>query len=106
MNNCAQSSPDNVHLLLSSDWMSAHRELTRLAAARSALDFEAGRWLVVAWRTRVHEKLGFSSFAEYLHRIFGWTARLCRDKLQVAEALDGLPELSRLLRDGMLVWSA
>ena len=41
-----------------------------------------------------------------MERIFGYRPRFTQEKLRVAEALEGLPELDRALRDGELNWSA
>src|SRR6188768_4064489 len=85
-------------------WRLAHEQLRRLARSHAGLDFEEGRWLVAAWRTGVHARLGFGSFSEYAGRLFGYGARLVQDKLRVAEALEGLPALARALQGGTC-WS-
>src|SRR5688572_10264575 len=87
------------------DWQRADRELRRLARLRAGLDFEEGRWLLAAWRAGVHVRLGYGSFREYIERLFGYSARLVQDKLRVAEALEGLPELTRALESGRACWS-
>src|SRR5688500_2283210 len=89
-----------------SDWKRAHRELTRLARARADQDFDEGRWLLTALRSGTHARLGYGSFAEYVERVFGYAARLTHDKLRVAEALENLPEMASLLRQGKTSWSA
>ena len=48
------------------DWQRAHQELYRLARSRAGLDFEEGQWLLAAWRSGVHGRLGYSSFREYI----------------------------------------
>ena len=45
-------------------WQRAHDELLRLARSRAGLDFEEGQWLVRAYRSRVHARLGYGSFGE------------------------------------------
>src|SRR5688500_3253296 len=87
------------------DWQLAHQELRRLARARAGLDFEEGRWLLLAWRGGVRARLGYGSFREYVERLFGYGARLVQDKLRVAEALEGLPVLAEALRSGRACWS-
>ena len=89
-----------------SRWQSAHEALTRLARARAGLDFEEGEKLRVAVRARVHERLGYGSFVEYIERLFGYSPRLTLQKLRVAEALDGLPQLAAALREGNVSWSS
>jgi len=88
------------------DWKQAHAELIRIGKAKSGLDWEEGRWLLVAARTAVHRRLGLGTFAEYAERMLGHGPRTTEDKLRVAEALERLPELSQALRSGALHWSA
>src|SRR5262245_14700201 len=88
------------------DWRQAHQELTQLAKARARLDWKEGHYLLRAFRSRAHLHLGFGSFAEYVERLFGYKARWTEERLRVAEALEGLPELSQALRNGSLNWSA
>jgi hypothetical protein len=54
----------------------------------------------------VHVHLGYSSFSEYIERLFGYQARSLQERLRVAEALEGLPALARALSSGELSWSA
>lgn len=62
--------------------------------------------LRVAQRGRVHERLGYGSFVEYIERLFGYSPRLTLEKLRVAEALETLPELAKALRSGSATWSS
>jgi hypothetical protein len=80
-----------------SGWKVVHEALTRLARARAGLDFDEGRKLRAAQRARVHERLGYGSFVEYI-RLFGYSPRLTLEKLRVAEALEGLPQLAQAAR--------
>ena len=50
----------------SPQWRVAHEQLGRLARRRAGLDAEEGRWLLVARRERVHSRLGYGSFGEYV----------------------------------------
>ena len=88
------------------DWVRAHTALTRIARDRAAADAEEAVWLLVAWRSRTHVHLGYGSFSEYVERLFGYSPRATREKLRVAEALDGLPRATRALELGMLSWCA
>ena len=88
------------------DWKHAHEELVRLARLRASLDWDEGRWLVSALRLGAHLRLGFGSFVEYVERLFGYRPRFTQEKLRVAEALQELPELDRVLHDRELSWSA
>jgi hypothetical protein len=87
-------------------WQRAHHALSRLARQRASLDAEEGRCLLAAFRAATHVHLGFGTFAEYVERLFGYSPRSTHEKLRVAEALEGLPALSRALQQGDLSWSA
>ena len=87
-----------------SDWREAHEALTRLARTRAGLDFEEGQRLRAAQLARVHERLGYGSFAEYIERLFGYAPRLTLEKVRVAEALERLPALADALRIGNASW--
>ncbi|HXK16931.1 MAG TPA: hypothetical protein VNG33_03985, partial [Polyangiaceae bacterium] len=89
-----------------SGWRAAHEALTRLARQRAGLDFDEGTWLLVAQRAGVHARLGYGSFFEYIERLFGYSTRLTHDKLRVAGALRGLPQLAQALREGAATWSS
>src|SRR4051812_41170432 len=89
-----------------SEWRAAHVALTRLARQRASLDFEEGTWLLAAQRAGVHARLGYGSFFEYIERLFGYSPRLTHDKLRVAGALKGLPQLAQALREGAATWSS
>ena len=88
------------------DWVSAHEALSRLAKTRARLDWEEGQCLLAALRTGAHRHLGFGSFAEYVDVSFGYKPHSVEEKLRVAKALEGLPELNQALKDGGLSWSA
>src|SRR6187399_3697482 len=77
-----------------SEWVVAHRTLSRLAKERAAADAEEGRWLLCALRSAAHVHLGFGSFLEYVERLFGYKPRSTHEKLRVAEALESLPALA------------
>jgi hypothetical protein len=89
-----------------SEWRAVHEALSRLARQRAGLDFEEGTWLLAAQRAGVHARLGYGSFFEYIERLFGYSPRLTHDKLRVAAALEGLPQLAQALREGMATWSS
>jgi 5-methylcytosine-specific restriction endonuclease McrA len=87
------------------EWQVVHERLVNLARTRAGLDFDEGVQLLAAHRERVHERLGYGGFVEYIERLFGYSPRLTYEKLRVAEALERLPELAERLRDGKLSWS-
>ena len=51
-------------------------------------------------------QLAYPSFYEFLEPTFGYAARVAHERLRVAPALEGLPELRRELAVGRLHWSA
>ena len=57
------------------DWRQAHAELQRIAEEHLALDRDEGRWLLAARRARVHVKLAYATFAEYVERVLGYGPR-------------------------------
>jgi hypothetical protein len=87
------------------DWRQAHEDLSRLAMTRARLDWEEGCSLLRALRSGAYLHLGFGSFAEYVERLFGYKPRWTEERVRVAQALEGLPELSQALRDGAVTWS-
>ena len=105
-NTVGDASGSDVSASNVSAWERAHHALSRLARQRAALDAEEGRCLLAALRAGAHVHLGFGSFAEYVERLLGYSPRSTHEKLRVAEALEGLPALSRALDTGALTWSA
>jgi 5-methylcytosine-specific restriction endonuclease McrA len=89
-----------------SSWEESHRVCVELAAAERAHDDRIGVALLRAYRDRVHRHLGYGAFTEYADRIFGYSARMTRERLRVALALEGLPRTAEALRGGLLHWSA
>lgn len=87
-------------------WRRIHEALTALAARRSELDAEEAPWLVEGLRCRVFAQFGHASFIEYLESVFGYSPRVARERVRVAEALAELPGLSSDLRSGELAWTA
>jgi hypothetical protein len=87
-------------------WRVVHERLVNLARTRAGLDFDEGVQLLAAHRERVHERLGFGGFVEYIERLFGYSPRLTYEKLRVAGALETLPEIAERLREGKLTWSS
>lgn len=77
-----------------------------MARTRAGGDYELGRWLLVAERQRVWERLGHSSFDEYVSRLFGLTHREWYERARVARELESLPALTDALEKGSLCWSA
>ena len=88
------------------EWERAHHALVGIAKQRAALDREEGCWLLIAYRERAHEQLGYGSFVEYVERLLGHGPRTTLEKLRVAEALEKLPALDAALGANELGWSA
>ena len=88
------------------DWKLAHDKLVSLAKRRAAHELEEGRWLLAGLRHEVHKHLGMGSYAEYLHRLFGYEAREVGERLRVARALEQLPDTAAALGSGALCFSA
>ncbi len=61
---------------------------------------------LAALRSAAHVHVGCGSFAEYVERLFGYKPRTTQEKLRVAEALEGLPQLAQALEGGALSWCA
>jgi hypothetical protein len=89
----------------SEEWALAHEALSKLRLKRATLDAEEGTWLLRAYRAATHVYFGYASFGEYIERLFGLSRRATEEKLRVAGALEGLPELAEALRSGKLNWS-
>jgi len=87
-------------------WEQAHATLVGLAKRRAGLDFDEGKWLLLATRARVDRRLGYGSFVEYIERLFGYAPRLTQEKLRVAEELEDLPALAEALQNGQASWSS
>lgn len=87
------------------DWQEIDQKLRALGRRKAAYDAEEARWLVAGREARVHEPQGFGSYLEYLERVLGYTPRVARERLRVAEALVGLPAIREALGGGEMVWS-
>jgi hypothetical protein len=86
--------------------MLVHEKLVCLARARAGLECEEGEYLLRAFDSKLHERLGFGSFIEYIERLFGHSPRLTMEKIRVAKALAELRQTSDALKAGALSWSA
>lgn len=86
-------------------WRLAHDRLARFAKRRARLEWREGRLLREAFVLGAQERLGFASYVEYVHHLFGYGPRTTKEKLRVAEALEQLPESAGALQRGELTWS-
>lgn len=87
-------------------WEDVHRNLSRIARQKSALEAEEATWIAAAAREKVHLHLGYGNLAEYLGRLFGHRPRLAADKIRVARALERLPAMKEALAAAELSFSA
>jgi hypothetical protein len=94
------------YVVRESSWLQVHEHLVMLARKRAGLDWEEGEYLLRAFDSSLHVRLGYGSFVEYVERLFGHSPRLTMEKIRVAKALADLPEMSRELRGGKITWSA
>jgi hypothetical protein len=83
-----------------------HRRCLELAESRHLQDAAIGEALLQAYHARIDRHYGFGTFAEYGDRLFGFSPRMTRERLRVAEALEELPRTAAALRSGALHWSA
>ena len=88
------------------NWQVVDQKLRALGRRKAAYDADEARWLVAGREARVHEPQGFASYLEYLERVLGYTPRVARERLRVADALAALPATSAALAAGELMWSA
>ena len=86
-------------------WREIDRRMRKLARRRAALDAEEAELLIAAKRAEVHQQLGYGSFAEYLGRVCGYAPGTVRERMRIAEALEGLPAMREALGAGMITYS-
>jgi hypothetical protein len=87
-------------------WREIDLALRRIARSEARLDEQKGRLLLAARDAAVHLRFGFATFREYVERVFGYGPREVRDRLRVAEELDGLPSTTEAFAAGHLPFSA
>ena len=88
------------------DWRVADGELRRIGRARSGLDLDEARWLIVGRNVQVHREAGYATYFEYLERVLGYEPHTARERLRVADALVGLPLVRAKLATGELAYTA
>src|SRR5215510_8857698 len=87
-------------------WREADQQLRKIAVKRAGLDAEEAKWLVIAKRERVHERLGFGSFREYVERVLGYQSHTAMERIRVAEELATMPTVAAALDRGDTSFSA
>ncbi len=88
------------------DWRIVDRALRTIAQRRAGLDAEEARWLREAEALQIWKQLAMVSAQDYVERVLGYAPRTARDRLRVARALGGLPQLTGALASGTLSYSA
>jgi hypothetical protein len=88
------------------EWQRIDRALRVLAKRRSALDADEMQLLACATRIEIWRQLGMVSLHEYLEHVLGYSPRQATERVRVATALEGLPELADALASGELHFSA
>ena len=81
------------------------RKLRELARRTAETDYEVCVWLRRGFLESVHEVGGFASFTDYVEHVLELTPRQTLERLRVAEALEGLPELNERFARGDVSWS-
>jgi len=87
-------------------WERIHAELCRLAGRKNAYEVDEAKWLLAAWKARVHVPMGMGSFYEYVDRTLGYSRRFVAERLRVARALGELPALCAAVRRNEIPWTA
>jgi hypothetical protein len=82
------------------------RTLRGIAKARGALDAKEARWLREAERLQIWKSFGMVNMVDYIERVLGHAPRTAQQRMQVARALEHLPEMAEALDAGELHFSA
>src|SRR4051812_16300545 len=88
------------------DWRIVDRALRAIRRSRAGLDAEEMHWLREAEALQIWRPLGMVSALDYLERVLGYRPRTAQDRLRVARALAGLPQLTAALAGDELTFSA
>ena len=75
------------------------------AHQRAALDAAEAYDLVRAQKMKIHAYCGFATFVEYLERRCGYDPHTARERIRVAQALEGLPSLANALSKNELSYT-
>jgi hypothetical protein len=96
----------SVNVVDFDEWETVDIHLRRVAAERARLDAEEAVLLVAGLRLRLHERVGFGSYREYLERVCGYAPREAAERMRVARTLAETPALAAALAAGDLCWSS
>ena len=83
-----------------------HRTLKRIVRARGALDAQEAAALREAADLMLWRRYGCASLVDYMEREMGYTPRAAIERLRVAKAIVGLPQIADALNEGELSYSA
>jgi hypothetical protein len=70
------------------------------------LDAKEARWLREAERVQIWKGFGMVNMIDYMERVLGHAPRTAQQRMQVARALEHLPEMTEALTKGELPFSA
>src|SRR5262249_22047691 len=82
------------------------RELRAIAKERAAIDAREARCLQEAEREQIWRLFGYGSMVDYMGGVVGPTPRVALERLRVARALAGLPQIAAALEGGQLPFTA
>ena len=83
-------------------WRTIDQELRSIAKRRAGLDAEEARWLRDMQKEQLWRHLGMVSALDYCERVLGYTPKVARDRLRVANDLARLPAMTKQFADGAL----
>jgi len=87
-------------------WRTIDQELRSIAKRRAGLDAEEARWLRDMQTEQLWRHLGMVSALDYMERVLGYTPKVARDRLRVANDLARLPLMTAAFADGKLCYAA
>jgi len=88
------------------DWQTVHHALKKISKDRAEMDANELRWLREAVKVRIWRPLGHVSMLDYMEREMGYAPHTARERLRLANALEGLPDLEGALSRGEICYSA
>lgn len=97
---------NEAELVREAEWKELHWRLRSLAQQRVALEAQEAGLLLEAEETRLHRRLGYSSFLEYMERELHYGPHAANERLRVARELRALPLIAEQFKSGELSFSA
>jgi hypothetical protein len=87
-------------------WERVHAALLAIAEDRAALEAKELAWLRRAEALQIWKPLGMVNAIDYMGRVLGYAPHTAHERLRVARALGGLPEVEQAFTAGELCFSA